>query len=245
MSRAPRVMVTRPAGQSAGLIELLREADMQPVELPLLELVALPPPALEARAQALDTDLVVAVSPSAVGFGRDWWPGAWPPACGVAGVGSGTARAWRAAGAAAVIEPQGDGDSEALLAHPALQAVAGRTVLILRGEGGRDLLGPALRARGAEVIEWLCYRRRAPADLAARLTSVLQTPVDAWTVTSSEALAHLDAAWPAGQPRSAMVFAPHPRIAAAARAAGWATVATEGGDAGLMAALRAWFDARP
>ncbi len=216
---------------------------MQPVELPLLELVPIPPDGdRDLCKEAADAELVIAVSPSAVALGRAWWPQTWPPACAVAGVGAGTARAWRAAGAQQVIEPQGDGDSEALLAHSALQQVAGQRILILRGEGGRDLLGPTLQSRGAEVSEWLCYRRQTPAGLAARLAELMRDPPAAWSVTSSEALAHLEAAWPAGAPRSAPLFAPHPRIAEAARRAGWMTVLSESGDAGLMAALRTWFD---
>lgn len=238
----PRVVVTRPAGQSARLLEILTGAGMQPVELPLLELVALPRPAPASLRVQAAADLVIAVSPSAIGFGRDWWPGEWPPRCTVAGVGSGTGRAWRATGATRVITPDGDGDSEALLADPALQDLAGRSVLILRGEGGRDLLGPALTARGAQVDEWLCYRRQVPVALVERLACLLRDPPDAWTVTSSEALANLEAAWPVGRPRSAPLFAPHPRIAQAARAAGWQTVLCKSGDTGLMAALQAWFD---
>jgi len=217
---------------------------MQPVELPLLELIPLLPSAdLELETCAAATDLVIAVSPSAVGFGGRWWPGVWPPACVVAGVGGGTARAWRGAGATEVIEPQGDGDSEALLAHPALQSVSGQRIVILRGEGGRDLLGPTLKRRGATVAEWLCYRRQAPADLASKLVAVLNNSPDAWVVTSSEALAHLEAVWPDGLARSAPLFAPHPRIADAAKSAGWMTILSQSGDAGLMAALRTWFDA--
>jgi len=236
-------VVTRPAGQSAGLVSALRAAAMQPVELPLLELVALPPAAgADLRREAETADLVIAVSPSAVAFGQAWWPDAWPPACTVAGVGAGTARAWRAAGADRIIEPEGDGDSEALLAHPALRAVSGQRVLVLRGEGGRDLLGPELRARGAAVAEWLCYRRQAPADLAWRVADLLRDPPAAWCVTSSEALAYLEAAWPPGVPRAAPLFAPHPRIAEAARQAGWLTVTCSTGDSGLMTALQTWFD---
>jgi uroporphyrinogen-III synthase len=236
-------VVTRPAGQAAGLVAALRAAAMQPVELPLLELLALPPPAgTDLRREAEAADLVVAVSPNAVAFGQSWWPGVWPPLCTVAGVGAGTARAWRMAGAESVVEPDGDGDSESLLAHPALQAVAGRRALILRGEGGRDLLGPGLRARGAEVAEWPCYRRQAPTGLAQRVAELLRHPPEAWCVTSSEALAHLEAVWPPGVPHTAPLFAPHPRIAEAARKAGWPTVPCPSGDVGLMTALQTWFD---
>lgn len=240
---AVRVVVTRPEGQSEGLIETLRAAGLRPIELPLLELSALPPPAgADLRAQAAAADLVIAVSPSAVNLGRTWWPEHWPPTCLTAGVGAGTGRAWRASGADRVVVPHGEGDSESLLADPALRDVAGKRIILLRGEGGRDLLGPALRERGALVSEWLCYRRTAPADLAIRLDALLRTPPDAWLVTSSEALAYLEAAWPARCPRDAVLFAPHPRIAAAAHDAGWQVVRCESGDAGLMAALQAWFD---
>jgi len=217
---------------------------MQPVELPLLELAPLPPGGgRDLSEEAAGAELVIAVSPSAVSFGREWWPRTWPPACTVAGVGSGTGRAWRTAGATEVIEPQGAGDSEALLAHHSLQQVAGRRIIILRGEGGRDLLGPTLQGRGAQVAEWICYRRQAPPGLAASLRALLHDPPDAWVVTSSEALAHLEAAWPDGEPRSAPLFAPHPRIAEAGRRAGWMTVLSDSGDTGLMAALGTWFDA--
>jgi len=217
---------------------------MQPLELPLLELTPIAPPAAaQLQAEAAAAGLVIAVSPSAVNLGRQWWPGPWPPACAVAGVGGGTARAWRAAGAAEVIEPEGGGDSEALLAHPALGPVAGQRIIILRGEGGRDLLGPELVKRGATVAEWLCYRRQAPTGLDARLAELLLDPPDAWVVTSSEALNHLEAAWPQSVDRLSPLFAPHPRIAEAARAAGWMTVLSKSGDTGLMTALRTWFDA--
>lgn len=225
-------------------MEALRGAGMQPISLPLLELAALPPPATDMlHRQATEAHQVIAISPSAVTFGRDWWPQPWPPTCAVAAVGAGTGRAWRDAGAAHVIEPEGSGDSEALLAHAALQDVAGQRIVILRGEGGRDLLGPTLRARGAAVVEWLCYTRRPPAHLREDLTALLDAPPDAWVLTSSEALANLEAAWPEGAERTAPVFAAHPRIVEAARQAGWMTIISDGGDAGLMRALRTWFDA--
>jgi uroporphyrinogen-III synthase len=238
-----RVVVTRPAGQSAHLQQLLNDAGAATVELPLLQLVGLPCPPATATAAA-PPDWVIAVSPSAVRFGQDWWAGPWPPACRVAGVGAGTARAWREAGHAAPLQPEAGQDSAALLEAPDLQAVTGQRIIIVRGEGGRDLLGPALRARGAVVDEWLCYRREPPPTLAADLQRLCLSPpaVDAWTLTSSEAVAHLDAAWPPDMPRAAPVFAPHPRIIEAARDAGWMTVLTPEGDSGLLAGLRTWFD---
>ena len=64
-------------------------------------------------------------------------------------------------------------NSEGFLAAPELQQVAGKNILIFRGQQGRNLLGDELRARGATVSYCEVYRRRIPehdADYFAQLT---------------------------------------------------------------------------
>ena len=72
-----------------------------------------------------------------------------------AAVGESTAAALSQAGAAAVLWPVDGASSEALLALPELDetAVVGATILIVRGEGGRQLLGDTLSKRGARVTD--------------------------------------------------------------------------------------------
>ena len=59
-------------------------------------------------------------------------------------------------------------NSEALLEAEALQLVAGKRIMIFRGQQGRNLLGDELAARGAEVDYCEVYRRELPrCDLSA------------------------------------------------------------------------------
>ena len=140
-------------------------------------------------------------------------------------------------------------DSDGLLELPELADMRGKHVLILRGDGGREQLAEALRARGARVDTIACYRRARPASGVQGLAEAFRDGrIDAVSMTSSEALDNLwsiaddsiRAAW-----RVRPTFAPHPRIAAHARDKGLSVVATAGGDAGLIAGLLEWAAAHP
>ncbi|WP_058375430.1 uroporphyrinogen-III synthase [Pandoraea norimbergensis] len=196
----------------------------------------------------------------------------WPMALPVAVVGPGSAQALAEAGIAPpqhqVIVPPGGPDarfdSEALLAELDVAALAGRRVLIVRGDGGRELLADTFRAAGAQVDIVSAYTRRAPAPdasawaaLEARLTSSVPC---AWVLTSSEAVRHLASMLAArygtqegvhtpGTPHvlaqilAAPCFTSHARIADAARAAGFDRITQcAAGDENLLAALKTWAD---
>jgi uroporphyrinogen-III synthase len=164
-----------------------------------------------------------------------------PASLKVATVGQGSAKALHDMGVTDVIAPTETFDSESLLALKELQNVAGKRAMILRGDGGREMLGDTLRARGALVEYVTCYLRSKPDFDAGAL---LAASPDAITVTSSEALGFLsEMLGDAGRTRLAAVplFVPHPRIAAAARQQGWQQiVVTESGDDGLLSGLIAW-----
>jgi uroporphyrinogen-III synthase len=245
-----RVVVTRPAGQTAHMAALIRAAGGEPVLFPALEILEAGDlrPVL-ALIERLDTfDLAIFISANAVskalalvGERR-----AWPAALRVVTVGRGSERELRRHGFTAVIAPSARFDSEGLLDLAELKQVQGKHVVIFRGEGGRELLGDVLSERGA-VLEYAeCYRRVRPhADPAPLLALCARGALDAFTVTSSEGLANLhDMLGEAGRPclEDTPLFAPHERIAAAARALGVRTVVLTGpGDEGLVAGLAAFF----
>jgi uroporphyrinogen-III synthase len=245
-----RVVVTRPGGQTAHMATLIRAAGGDPVLFPALEILDAedlqPVLALIDRLDAFD--LAIFVSANAVDKALELVHArrAWPAGLRVATVGRGSERELQRHGFAAVIAPRARFDSEALLGLPELKDVQGRRVVIFRGEGGRELLGDTLSARGAAVEYAECYRRGRPhADPAPLLALAARHELDAFTVTSSEGLANLyELLGDSGRQwfRQTPLFAPHQRIAAAARALGVETVVLTGpGDEGLVAGLAAFF----
>ena len=242
------VLVTRPGPQAAALAQAIEEAGGAAFVFPALAIEALPADALATSLMQLrDADIAIFISPNAAQFGMTTIhaEGGLPAAVEVFAVGPGTARALQAQGVSGVLTPDGQ-DSEALLALPQLQAVAGKRVVIVRGVGGRPLLADTLAARGAEVHFMECYRRVRPQTDAAPLLARWQAGgIDAVTATSAETLDNLSILLgEAGRPLllHTPLFAPHEKIADAARRFGIAqVVATPGGDAGLVEGLINWF----
>lgn len=135
-------------------------------------------------------------------------------------------------------------NSEELLAHPALSAVAGKGIVIFKGEGGRELLGETLTARGARVASCALYRRVLPSGAADTLAAVLAAHrVNAFLASSGETLGNLLGLlhrMPAGKvPADACFVVPGERVAAEARQRTPARVvmARNASDAAMLDAL--------
>ena len=158
--------------------------------------------------------------------------------------GPGTASALRQAGVppGCIDGPAPDAaqfDSEALWQQVREQIGPGDRVLIVRGRSatpedahespqgsGRDWLAQQITAAGGQVDFVVAYQRGAPRFNAAEVALTQQAAQDGslWLLSSSEAVAHLAQALP-GQPwGAARALATHPRIAQAARDAGFGSV---------------------
>jgi uroporphyrinogen-III synthase len=239
------VLVTRPPQQAGALAQAIETSGGTAFIFPALDIEAIPASALsEALAYLAQANIVIFISPNAAQFGMAAM-GSPPPSAQCFAVGPGTARALAGHGITDVVTPDGQ-DSEALLALPQLQNMAGKHVVIVRGVGGRSLLADTLRERGATVQYLECYRRMLPqTDAAALLAQWQAGGIDAVTVTSAETLRNLATLLgEAGRPLllHTPLFAPHEKIAAAARHFGIEqAIATPGGDAGLVDGLINWF----
>jgi len=252
---ARRLIVTRPAAQAAPWVQALRARGVDATALPLIgiEPLADGTPVRQAWAALPSVHWVMFVSANAVEHFFALRPNgaAWPAGLAAGAPGPGTKAALQAEGLLLVDEPvPGRADSEGLWAQVAPRFWRGRRVLVVRGEDGRDWLAEQLREAGAEVCFVAAYRRAPPmldADAAALLASAAAAPQrHAFAFGSSEAVTRLRELAPQAEWGTALALAGHPRIAEAARAAGFGQVQVlppqddlAQGAAAMAAALRA------
>ena len=241
------VLITRPEGRGADLVQRIEDAGGEAIRLPVLEIDLLSSEALLRPAgRALDTFTLAifvsvysvrAVAAALSASGR------FPRSLEVAAIGAATRDALADLGIAARHLPRGSQDSEGLLRSLAALPVSGRDVVIYRGDAGRDALARGLRDRGARVYQLACYRRRPnPSPPPGRLARWLGRPRGVLLVTSVAILDALVGQVPA---RDAPALFGRPvvtlsdRIAAACRDAGFRGPVVTTGDAGPGAILAA------
>ena len=224
-----RLLLTRPQEESETLAAQLAGRNIFSSSLPLLDIQPLPETP-EQRALILDLDryaAIIVVSKPAARLGLErldrYWPQ--PPMQQWFSVGAATGGLLAEAGLS-VCWPQTADDSEALLQLPqlsrALQVPQPR-VLIMKGEGGRELIAEHLRAQGVTVDYLSLYRRELPEYPAGELLArIVEQKLNGVLVSSAQGLEHLILLagddW--AQVARLMLFVPSPRVAVLAKAAG-------------------------
>lgn len=185
------VLVTRPSHQAAELSAAIEAAGGHTILFPAIEIAPRSPQDVEAEVAGLvDPDIVIFISSNAVEHGL-----AWSGNGAIAAVGPATAAAIEAAARIVDIRPASGYDSESLLEEPALNDIDGKTIRIVRGNSGRELLANTLRERGASVDYLPVYARRVPEysddDVAALTRRWRDGDIDIVTVMSVESLRNL------------------------------------------------------
>ena len=248
-----RVIVTRPGPQAGKWVKALREAGHEAFALPLIEITP-PADARAVDGvwkRLTDFDALMFVSANAATYFFSLRPsaseplqwGASQPRC--LATGPGTVAALLKAGVpqSAVDAPAKDAtqfDSEALWQVVQGRIASGIRVLIVRGltqddgdagEGaatgsGREWFAERVREQGGVVEFVVAYQRCAPAlgINALALARVAAADGSIWLFSSSEAVLNLQSAVPGQRWGQARAVASHPRIAQAARDAGFGQV---------------------
>jgi uroporphyrinogen-III synthase len=243
-----RVLVTRPMAQAGPLIKLIKSAGGKAVPLPVLAIE--PPVSLSAAKRQLaglqDFQILIFTSVNAVdGLFDICSEPRFAQGVRVFAVGAATADALARRGIVAEQPPAAERSSEGLLRLSGLQAQAvhQRPVLIVKGEGGRDLLRQELDVRGAQVTSVEVYRR-AVADLTADCITASGCHV---MIASSETVLKALHQRLDQRQRTVLlslgVVAISERVARAARELGFSgrvVVAPAASDEGLLTALNDW-----
>ncbi|MBR7800000.1 uroporphyrinogen-III synthase [Undibacterium sp. FT137W] len=272
---SPVVVVTRPLRQASNLQEKLQQQGRTVIVFPLFE--------IESISNNLELDLAVRnlhqyavvmfVSPNAIDalfqcvekkHGKTWQ---WPEETAAAVVGAASRQSLLLHGVSdtntRIYCPRNESrtDSETLLAELPLDDLAGKKVLVVRADSGRDFFVDALKKASIEVQTISSYRRVIPFFDKVKqqlLSTFLQSACD-WVITSSSVLTTL-LAWceqldqlellargdsqknicPAvAKMQQQKLYVPHFRIAEVARELGFKQIClTASGDENLILALQ-------
>lgn len=235
------ILVTRPTGQAESLCRRIESLGWRAIPFPTVEIDPLDNagPWFEE-----DYDYLIFVSRNAVTCGLSRIQGK-NDALQYAAVGKGTASELKQHGKQVQIVPAERWDSEGLLTHPELNVVAGKKILILRGKGGRALLGDELTNRGAKVEYGEVYRRVQPTADTASLIEIWPEQIRLIIATSNEILANLAAMLGDIAPvllRSTplLVVSERGRVYAQSLGCEQVLVAESAGDEALVSAMLQW-----
>jgi uroporphyrinogen-III synthase len=233
------VVLTRPQADSERLSQALQGEGFQTRVMPIMSIEAMP--AAELAPSLSGDTLCIFISANAVRFGL---PQLGPELARyseltVIAVGNKTRDTLEAEGIHAEVPVRAD--SEGLLEMPALSAPDLRDVVIVKGEGGRELLASELTRRGARVTEWACYRRCWPDVDVSGLAEIGAGLV--FQASSGEVLFRL-AELLAGEGQADLfqspIIVPSDRVVSLATEIGWTQVirAEDASDGAFMHALK-------
>ncbi|MFT5757726.1 MAG: uroporphyrinogen-III synthase [Alteromonadaceae bacterium] len=153
-----KVLITRPEKPARVLAQNLAHLGISTICQPMFDYQKT---ASSEKTQALlrtfHQPILIFVSAAAVEFADKIMPLAQWPHTKIIAVGKATTMALKTLGVT-VICPQQQ-DSDGLLALPELNAVKKQTIVIVRGDGGRELLADTLQQRGANVHYIESYQR--------------------------------------------------------------------------------------
>ena len=150
------ILVTRPSPAGEELVSRLRTLGQVAWHFPLIEFSpGRQLPQLADQLAALgESDLLFALSQHAVAFAQSQLhqqDRKWPRLPDYFAIGRTTALALHTVSGQKILYPQDREISEVLLQLPELQNIAGKRALILRGNGGRELIGDTLTVRVATL----------------------------------------------------------------------------------------------
>ena len=241
-----RVLITRPALQAQSLAAAVTQNGGNPVELPMIDIDIYTEEQIEKdKILNLDYyDIIISVSANAARSGFNHIDQYWPqlPAHIIwLAVGAATAEILSAYGID--VKAPEHANSEGLLSMPVLQNINEQRALIMKGQGGRDLLAKTLESRGAKVDILDLYQRHKPSYTEAELEVRLrEKPPEIVLATSVNILDNLEAIVTPCLPslKDLPLIVASPRIAKHAEVLGFKNVITafDASDEAMLESLK-------
>jgi len=243
-----KILVTRPHHQAAGLCQLIEGQAGISIHFPLLDIQA---KRLSEKEQAIllnleRYDFIFFISANAVNFALKLIDGKIEQLqhTSIVAVGKATTQALAKVGLNNVLSPKQGFNSEAVLALPECQLMSGARCLIVRGDGGRELLANTLRARGATVDYIEVYEKVVPQQSCEQVKTYLwNKDIAAILIYSAVALDNLMLLLADDKLKESLLSTPlvviSSRVSLAAKKIGFKQiiVAAESSDAAMVNAL--------
>jgi uroporphyrinogen-III synthase len=192
-----KILVTRPESQAKDLARQIQVGGGIPLLLPCIMIAEADDiTSLSGAAATLDRfDMAIFISPNAVeksmAILKKTWPSL-PKDLRIGCIGEGTAQSLANNQITVDFYPKTHFNSEELLALPELHNIAGKRIVLFKGEGGKPLLADTLELRGAIIYNAICYKRSCPKVNIEPLLNYWQNDgIDVVISTSQEALNNL------------------------------------------------------
>jgi len=188
------ILITRPSHQAQGLIQLLSDKGASLLLFPTL--VIHPAPDLNRLKAEMheqyNADWIIFISPNAVDHAMPLLISEYllPKMTGqFATVGAGTRDSLASYGVNDIIYPLTEVGAQALLETLAHEQVAGKHVVIFKGDSENEMLEEGLKARGAIIHPIICYERKHSQDSPQPLVHALENGhMDIIVTTSGDGL---------------------------------------------------------
>lgn len=157
------VLNTRPQAQADKLTQKIAELGGKSILLPLLEIAPITKPTEQASPFPL-IDIVIFISANAVKYGAEFLKSNWQTEPLIAAIGQSTATQLTLHQLPVdIIAP--NSDSTSLTTHPRLQNISNKTIAIVKGLGGRQILQNFIKKNNARLITFDVYQRLCPNNL--------------------------------------------------------------------------------
>ncbi len=231
-----KVLITRPQQQAKELSEMVRDAGGVAIPFPVIDIK---PIATQdwPNIALVEQNMIIFISRNAVTFFIAGIQQHLPDNIQLVAVGAATAMCMRKHGLRVDIQAPAPAGSESLLAMPALKNVKDKKVLIVRGQGGRELLADTLVARGAKINYIEVYQRSMPTPSTEQIDQAKMA--DCVVITSVSGLDNLSKLIDGDNLKNKKLIVVSERIRQYAMQGGFqhVVVADDAGDVALMQQL--------